>query len=70
VVADLPPRDSMQLSEVDLSRMLALAAAGVLGDDEPIVRSARGSRVIPDRQRLWPWQLLASVRRISPRCSA
>jgi hypothetical protein len=41
-----------QLGELDLSRTLELAAA-VLGDDgEPIIRSARGSRVIPHRQRL------------------
>jgi hypothetical protein len=40
------------LDEVDLSRTLELAAA-VFGDgEEPIVRSARGSRVIPNRQRL------------------
>jgi len=40
------------LGELDLSRTLGLAAA-VLGDDEgPITRSPRGSRVIPNRQRL------------------
>ncbi len=40
------------LDELDLSRTLELAAA-VLGDgDEPIVRSPRGSRVVPNRQRL------------------
>ena len=40
------------LDEVDLSRTLELAAA-VLGDNtEPILRSPRGSRVIPNRQRL------------------
>jgi hypothetical protein len=41
------------LDEVDLSRTLELAAA-VFGDggEEPIVRSPRGSRVIPNRQRL------------------
>jgi hypothetical protein len=40
------------LDELDLSRTLELAAA-VLGDgDEPILRSPRGSRVIPNRQRL------------------
>jgi hypothetical protein len=40
------------LDELDLSRMLELAAA-VLGDgDEPIVRSPRGARLIPHRQRL------------------
>jgi hypothetical protein len=43
---------SRHLDELDLSRMLELAA-GALGDqDEPITRSARGSRVIPNRQRL------------------
>jgi hypothetical protein len=37
---------------MDLSRTLELAA-GALGDqDEPIMRSLRGSRVIPNRQRL------------------
>jgi hypothetical protein len=40
------------LHELDLSRTLELAAAVLGGGDEPIVRSARGSRVIPDRQRL------------------
>ena len=40
------------LDELDLSRTLELAAA-VLGDgDPPIARSSRGSRVIPNRQRL------------------
>jgi hypothetical protein len=40
------------LEELELSRTLELAAA-VLGDgDEPCARSSRGSRVIPNRQRL------------------
>ena len=40
------------LDELDLSRTLELAAA-MLGDgDEPIVRSPRGARLIPHRQRL------------------
>ncbi|MGH3710652.1 MAG: hypothetical protein ACRDRU_05600 [Pseudonocardiaceae bacterium] len=40
------------LDELDLSRTLELAAS-VLGDrDEPSVRSARGTHVIPHRQRL------------------
>ena len=40
------------LDELELSRMLELAAA-VLGDgDEPVMRSPRGSRVIPNQQRL------------------
>jgi hypothetical protein len=41
------------LDELDLSRTLELAAA-VLGSggEEPIMRSPRGSRVIPTRQRL------------------
>jgi hypothetical protein len=40
------------LDELDLSRTLELAAA-VLGDgDEPLMRSPRGTRVIPNRQRL------------------
>jgi hypothetical protein len=40
------------LHELDLSRTLELAAAVLGGGDEPIVRSPRGSRVIPNRQRL------------------
>ena len=40
------------LDELDLSRMLELAAAVVGDGDPPIVRSPRGSRVIPNRQRL------------------
>src|ERR687893_2733744 len=40
------------LDELDLSRMLELAAAVVSDGDEPIVRSPRGSRVIPNRRRL------------------
>lgn len=41
------------LDELDLSRTLELAAAAVLGSsEEPIVRSSRGPRVIPNRQRL------------------
>ena len=40
------------LEELDLSRTLELAAS-VLGDgDEPIVRSPRGTHIIPHRQRL------------------
>ena len=39
-------------NELELSRMLELAAAVVEGDDEPIVRSPRGSHVISNRQRL------------------
>jgi hypothetical protein len=39
------------LGELHLSRTLELAAA-TLGDGDPIVRSPRGSRVIPNRQRL------------------
>jgi hypothetical protein len=40
------------LDELDLSRTLEMAAA-VLGEgDEPPVRSARGPRVVPNRQRL------------------
>jgi hypothetical protein len=40
------------LEELDLSRTLELAAA-VLGDgEEPILHAPRGSRVIPNRQRL------------------
>ena len=40
------------LDELDLSRTLELAAAVLGGGDEPNVRSLRGSRVIPNRQRL------------------
>jgi hypothetical protein len=40
------------LNELDLSRTLELAAAVLGDDDEPISRSPRGSRVIPNRQRL------------------
>jgi hypothetical protein len=40
------------LDELNLSRTLELAAAMLSGGDEPIVRSPRGSRVIPNRQRL------------------
>ena len=40
------------LEELDLSRTLELAAAVLDGGDEPIVRSPRGTRVIPNRQRL------------------
>jgi hypothetical protein len=40
------------LDELDLSRTLELAAAVLDAGDEPIVRSLRGARVIPNRQRL------------------
>ncbi len=40
------------LDELDLSRTLELAAAVLGGGDEPIVRSPRGARLIPNRQRL------------------
>ncbi|MGH8601910.1 MAG: hypothetical protein ACREXR_03765 [Gammaproteobacteria bacterium] len=40
------------LDELDLSRALELAAAALGDNDEPIMRSPRGSRVIPNRQRL------------------
>jgi hypothetical protein len=63
-----PPRP--HLDELYLSRTLESAAA-VLGDgNEPIVRSARGSRVIPTGNAWPPWQLLGRVRRTSPRCGA
>jgi hypothetical protein len=38
--------------ELNLSRTLELAAAALGDHDEPIMRSPRGSRVIPNRQRL------------------
>jgi hypothetical protein len=40
------------LDELDLSRTLELAAAVLDADEEPNMRSLRGSRVIPPRQRL------------------
>jgi hypothetical protein len=40
------------LDELDLSRTLDLAAAALGDGDEAILRSSRGSRVIPNRQRL------------------
>ena len=40
------------LDELDLSRMLELAAAALGDHDGPIMRSPRGSCVIPNRQRL------------------
>jgi hypothetical protein len=40
------------LDELDLSRTLELAAAALGVGDEPNLRSPRGSRVIPNRQRL------------------
>jgi hypothetical protein len=40
------------LDELDLSRTLELAAAALGDQDEPIMRSPRGSRVIHHRQRL------------------
>jgi len=38
--------------ELDLSRTLELAAAALSESDEPTVRSPRGARIIPNRQRL------------------
>jgi hypothetical protein len=46
----LPTRP--HLDELDLSRTLELAAAALGDHDKPIMRSPRGSRVIPHRQRL------------------
>jgi hypothetical protein len=40
------------LDELQLSRTLELAAAALGDSDPPIMRSPRGSRVIPNRQRL------------------
>jgi hypothetical protein len=40
------------LDELDLSRTLDLAASALGDHNEPIMRSLRGSRVIPNRQRL------------------
>ena len=40
------------LDEMDLSRVLELAAAALSDGDEPIVRSLHGARLIPNRQRL------------------
>jgi hypothetical protein len=39
------------LDELELSRTLELAAAALGEADEPILRSPRGSRVVPNRQR-------------------
>ena len=41
-----------RLDELDLSRTLALAGAALGDHDEPIMRPPRGSRAIPNRQRL------------------
>ncbi|MDQ4033392.1 MAG: hypothetical protein M3332_14500 [Actinomycetota bacterium] len=38
--------------ELELSRTLDLAAAALGDQDQPITQSPRGSRVVPDRQRL------------------
>jgi hypothetical protein len=40
------------LDELELSRTLELAAAALDGGDEPTLRSLRGARLIPNRQRL------------------
>jgi hypothetical protein len=40
------------LDELDLSRTLELAASALDDSDEPILRSPRGPRAIPNRQRL------------------
>jgi hypothetical protein len=40
------------LDELDLSRALELAASALGDQEEPIMRSPRGSRVVPHRQRL------------------
>ena len=40
------------LDELGLSRTVELAAAALGDHDEPIMRSPRGSHVIPNRQRL------------------
>jgi hypothetical protein len=55
------PRLDRTLDELDLSRTLELAAAVLGAGDEPNVRSLRGSRVIPHRQRLAAVQRLALV---------
>jgi hypothetical protein len=57
------------LDELDLSRTLELAAAVVVDDggEEPIVRFPRGSRVIPNRQRL---AAVAALGQREPRLSA
>jgi hypothetical protein len=46
------PPTRPHLDELDLSRTLELAAAVLGAGDEPNMRSPRGSRVIPSRQRL------------------
>jgi hypothetical protein len=55
------------LDELDLLRTLEMAAAALGGHDDPIVRSPRGSRVTPHRQRLAAVQSLMSASRNSPR---
>ncbi|MGH3792423.1 MAG: hypothetical protein ACRDQ9_16845, partial [Pseudonocardiaceae bacterium] len=40
------------LDELDLSRTLELAASALGDDDKPMLRSPRGTRAIPNRQRL------------------
>jgi len=40
------------LDELELSRTLELAAAALGGGDEPTLRTPRGARLIPNRQRL------------------
>jgi hypothetical protein len=39
-----------RLDELDLSRTLELAVAVLSDGDEPVVRSARGSRIVPNQQ--------------------
>ncbi|MBV9011130.1 MAG: hypothetical protein JO281_23075 [Pseudonocardiales bacterium] len=45
-------RSTRPLNELELSRTLELAAAALGDGDQPVSRSARGSRVIHNRQRL------------------
>jgi hypothetical protein len=53
-VTNLPASNSTapHPDELNLSRTLELAAAALGDHDEPIMQSPRGSRVIPNRQRL------------------
>ena len=51
-ITHLSPPTRPHLDELHLSWTLELAAAVLGDDDEPISRAPRGSRVIPNRQRL------------------
>jgi hypothetical protein len=58
------------LGELDLSRMLELAASVLGGGDGPIVRSPAAHVSSPIGNAWPPWRSWVSVRRTCPRCSA